>query len=347
MNIKRLLLIGLLFSTGLLNAQRDFRPGYIIKNSGDTVYGEIDYRGDLLMCRVCRFKAGKRNIVEYWPDEINSFRFIDSKYYISKRINGTAVFLECLIKGKVSIYYLRDSIGDDYYYMDKEQMQLVEIPYKEKVRYEDVGLVMYKSKKHIGLLNVYMQDAPHFQSQIAKIDKPDHENLIDLAKKYHNSVCKGEQCIIYTKKQPLVKAKTELLSGIMTYTNLDDSDNKERYWQGGVAFYFWVPRANEKLYFKTGLYTQAYASEDDDKTYYFPKLQSHIGYLAPKSYRLRPSFSVGLLSPSYTGGMLVRISKRINIGVQTMFNYKPSNFRLVPSELDNYSVLIGIHFEPK
>ena len=56
MGLNRLLLFGLLMIIEFLNAQTDFRPGYIIENSGDTIHGEIDYRGDILMGNVCRFK---------------------------------------------------------------------------------------------------------------------------------------------------------------------------------------------------------------------------------------------------------------------------------------------------
>ena len=57
---KRLLLIFLLcLIVGLLNAQTNFKPGYIIKVSGDTTFGEIDSRGGVIMSRLCKFKLNK------------------------------------------------------------------------------------------------------------------------------------------------------------------------------------------------------------------------------------------------------------------------------------------------
>jgi hypothetical protein len=56
MKLNRLLLLGLIISTGVLNAQTDFRTGYIIKAFDDTIHGLIDYQGDLLMGKVCRIK---------------------------------------------------------------------------------------------------------------------------------------------------------------------------------------------------------------------------------------------------------------------------------------------------
>ncbi len=103
MNLKRLIPTTFLFLTVILNAQTDFRAGYIIGNIGDTLYGEIDYRGDFWMSQICRFKADDNSIRAYSPQDIKAFRFIDSKYFISQEINNNKVFLEFLISGKVNI----------------------------------------------------------------------------------------------------------------------------------------------------------------------------------------------------------------------------------------------------
>jgi hypothetical protein len=65
-----------------------------------------------------------------------AFRFLDSKYYVTKEINNKKSFLEYLIKGKINIYYMRDEKGD-HYYLDKENVELTEIPYEEKIIYVD------------------------------------------------------------------------------------------------------------------------------------------------------------------------------------------------------------------
>jgi len=56
---------------GLLYAQTVFKPGYVIKEAGDTIFGEIDYRGDLLMNNRCRFRVSKNyDENEYSPYDI-------------------------------------------------------------------------------------------------------------------------------------------------------------------------------------------------------------------------------------------------------------------------------------
>jgi hypothetical protein len=46
-NNKQYLCLFLLFITGLVRAQTDFRAGYFIDLKNDTLMGDIDYRGDV------------------------------------------------------------------------------------------------------------------------------------------------------------------------------------------------------------------------------------------------------------------------------------------------------------
>ena len=204
MKLKKLILFGLLILTGILNAQTDFRSGYIVKAVGDTICGQIDYRGDFLMSRLCKFKNVDNTIVEYSPYDIKEFRFLDSKYYVTKEIGDKKVFMEYLIKGKISIYFMRDEKGD-HYYIEKDDVKLMKLPYEEGIEYIDDKRVFYESTKHIGFLTYYMKDVPELQSKIQSVKKPEHRNLIKLAENYHNAVCEEEKCIIYEKPLSFIK----------------------------------------------------------------------------------------------------------------------------------------------
>jgi hypothetical protein len=331
-----------LLLTEILHAQTDFRPGFVIKNSGDTLRGQIDYRGDVLMGLVCKFKDTKNTVTEYSPNDIAAFRFIDSKYYVSREVDGKMVFLEYLIRGKISIYYIRDDKGDRYF-LDKEGVKLTEIPYKREVIYVDDKYLDFESKKHIGLLKYYTQDAPQFKTRIESMKKPEHENLIKFAKDYHKTVCKDEQCIVYERKQPGLKVNLEILAGVVNFANLEGLIDKN-YAQGGFLLHFWLPRTNEKIYFKTGiLFSQ---SPQLVRTRRPIKIPTHIGYLAPKTYKIRPSFSIGLLSPSYSGGFVVRLNKGLNIGIQGWANFFANdNIFIIPDRLNNHSILCNMYIE--
>jgi len=340
MTLKSVLIVGLILTTTLLNAQTDFRPGYVIRAIGDTLLGEIDYRGDKLMGYLCKFKSSENLINDYTPNDIHGYRFIDSKYFVSKKINGTPVFLEYLIKGKVNIYYLRIDNGD-HYYIEKDDIELTELPYDEVIKTVDGKDYLYKSKKHVGLLSVYMQDAPDLQNRINNMGKPDHQNLTKLAEDYHNEVCDGEKCIVFEKKQPLIKVNWELAAGTINWVNTEafyEVKTDRYYFQTGVMANFWMPRLNEKIYFRTGiLYSLGELTDGTNSPYI--KIPMHIGYMAPSTFKVRPSFSIGLFSPSYCGGISFKINKKMYLGVQGWMNFAYDKVVWIPTYMYNYSLL--------
>lgn len=343
MKLKNLILFGLLFLTGTLNAQTDFRPGYIINQDRDTLYGEVDYRGPLLMGKICKFKNKESVVSEFFPNDISSFRFIDSKYYVSKEINHQKVFLEYLVKGKVNIYYLRDEVGD-HYYIDKEGVPLTEIPYEEEIRYVDDRQVRYKTTAHIGVLKYYMQDAPELQYQINSMKKPEHQNLIKLAEDYHAALYKGEQYIVYEESRPLIKILPEFVGGVVRYSNVEDLKDKY-YMNTGIIGHIWMPRANEKMYLRTGLIYSQFSSSGEKSNYY--KIPVHIEYIYSKGvFRPRISYGLNFYIPSYRTvsfeiGTNVKLSEKVFLSATSDIEFDP-NMLIVPKSLLSYSLQLGL-----
>ena len=102
MKMKIFLIFAFLFSISWLYAQPDYRPGYIIANSNDTLYGKIAYRGDMRMRKICKFKTDGNEIVKYTPYDIVAYRFEEGKYFVSREVSDKKVFLEYLLKGQVN-----------------------------------------------------------------------------------------------------------------------------------------------------------------------------------------------------------------------------------------------------
>lgn len=352
MKLRRIILLGLLISTSFLNAQTDFRPGYIISTNGDTLFGQIDYRGDLLMSRLCKFKDGD-TIKEYSPNDIKAFRFIESKYYVSKEINATIFFLEYLIKGKVNIYYMRDNEGD-HYYLDKEDVSLIEIPYEEGIKYVDDKPVYFETKKHIGLLNYYMQDAPEFQSRIQTIKKPDHQNLIKLAEEYHNAVCEGEKCIIYEKSIPFIKILPEILYGKIKYTNVEDWNvedfNDKVYTHIGIICHIWMPRTSEKMNFRTGVIFSQLEFDNEKSNFY--KIPCQLEYIYPKGiFRPRIAYGLNFYIPihrtvSFNFGTNIKLTEKLFLSATSDIEFFPMML-IVPMAIHAYSLQLGLYMNIK
>ncbi len=342
-------------SVSTLYAQTDFRPGYVITNSYDTIYGQIDYRGDKLMGQVCKFKSAENHITEYSPEDIIAYRFTDGKYYISKEIADKFVFLEFLIKGQVNIYYVRDKRGD-HYYIDKGNMSIVEIPYEEKIILVNKKEKRHVSKKHVGMLNYYMQDVPEIQPQIAKIKKPGHNDLIKLADNYHHKVCKdGENCIIFEKRPPSIKVSLNLTAGLVTYRNLNQS------FQGGATLNFWMPRTNEKIYFRTGL---LYSKLEDNMmgyTWSVYKIPIMFEYMYSK-FMIKPKVAYGVClyqlsgsnnedifakfagnaSASFVGGLNIGLSESISWLFEYHADFESAALLLIPRHLASQAFMTGL-----
>ena len=357
---KRIFFFVLLLPISWLYAQTDFRPGYVITNSNDTLYGEIDYRGDMLMGQVCKFRSSERDIVSYTPYDIAAYRFIDNKYFVSREVLGKRVFLEFLIKGQVNIYYLRNEISD-LYFIDKEDLPLVEIPYEESIREVRGKRLFYKTKDHLWILNQYMQDAPEVQKQIGKIQQPKHNNLVNLAEKYHYAVCTdGESCIIFEKKLPLIKVVMDVVGG-MEYRHTGESS-----FTGGVLLNLWMPRANEKVYFRTGLLYSKYEKTTEDVYVNFEqslvpsyKIPLMFEYIYPKSV-IRPKAAYGWslyytegysclsgYSVTCMGGVNVQLGSSASLSLEYNIDFLPKTppLAFVPKRFFSHSFMGGFHFK--
>ena len=335
----------------LVYAQTDFQPGFVVTNSFDTLYGEIDYRSDQLMGAVCKFrKPGGKEATEYKPGDIHGYRFIDSKHYITKEVDNQLVFLEFLINGEVDIYYLRNDEGD-HYFIDKEGVRLSKIPYEEGIVYQDGKHGLYKSTKHINLINAYMGDAPGLYNRILEIGKPDHQNLIELAQDYHNIVCSTYSCIVYEKKIPRISLSIEPVIGFTKYKDLSDA-----VVEFGAILYIWAPRTSERLYFKTGLLYHRLTEAPESPTVY--KIPLQIQYLYPGK-KLQPNVSLGMnyftlnaegfkdYSHTITlnGGVNYKIHNGFGLSLHFNSDYTPFSYTTEKDAkfgLVSYSALVGV-----
>lgn len=367
MKIRSLMTFVFLLSIGCLNAQSDFKPGYVIFPDNDTIYGEIDSRGDKTMSEVCRFKPRKDEpAITYSTDEIAAYRFTEGKFYVSTMLdNGNRVFLEYLINGKLNIYYYRDNKGEDHYLIDKPGFPLKEIPFEEGVRRTPDGKdVLYKSTLHFGLLQYYTDDAADFLQEPFKIIKPDHRNLVDFAEKYHSKVCSaGEECIIYEKDVPFINASVEIFGGRTSF-NRKAGDLVKAY-DFGAHVYLWMPRVSERFFFKTGLLLSQVHNEIDKSTCVIIPIQIQYQY---SHYKLMPSVFLGIYSyfrdvnySSYTlvsgGGVDYRLSNKVSITSNLTAEFLPPFFKLadiaVPPQIPqsnrseifiSYSIFLGLRF---
>ncbi len=109
--------------TGSLFAQKIFREGYIVKNSGESLTGLVGYSAKHGMPSVCTFKRFDiaRTIV-YSPGEIQAFGYWNGNRYESGEINGKMTYLEVIITGKIVLYQ-----KGSRYFIEKDHSGLIEL----------------------------------------------------------------------------------------------------------------------------------------------------------------------------------------------------------------------------
>ena len=232
-------------------AQSDFRPGYVLISEFDTIFGEIDNQDYHMNSNFCDFRAFNSNeITRYYPKDIHGYRFLDGKYYISRETpvpDGSVkkVFLEYLIKGELNIYFYQDTEKNNIYYAEKDTSALVELVYyKTNINYTDQrfteaekryqgsvmnyntsGFYEYENKKFQGILAYLTYDEPRLKQQIQNIKEPSHNELIKLAKNYHELTCPDEDCTVFEKrKRNPIKLSISAGNFMITRTSLLEED---------------------------------------------------------------------------------------------------------------------------
>jgi hypothetical protein len=335
--------------------QADFKAGFIVNHVNDTIYGLIDYRGDLMMAEKCRFKQTKEaNIEIYLPADINAYKFIDGKYYVSKSYEGKQLFLEFLVNGELDVFYYRDKAGD-HYLVEKENKELTELPYSEGTRMQNDVEYAFKSTKHIGLLSIYTEDAPEIHQNIQNLKEPNHKGLINIAKKYHEQVCTdGSNCIVYEKQLPLFNLGLELSVGNATLVKsmrVDLTANGEvnRFSQQAILLHIWMPRTNEKLFFKTGFQRLSVAFDETVQTGY--KIPIQFQYVFPK-WKVKPTAAYGinlyfpyLLTNSLNIGSQILISERLRVTLNAEAEFFGEFVPFIPAHLFYYSFNGGLMYK--
>ena len=197
------------------NSNDDFQAGYIISLKGDTTKGFLLKQISREASEKCIFKPNTDSETKsYLPGEIEGYRFIDGKYYISKEIKidsitKKVVFLEFLIKGIASLYYYVDN--DEHYYLEKFPNGLFELTEKQRT-INDGNHVYISPSRFKGKLLAVLQDCPDITNEIQNT-RLDHESLIKLTKDYHEKICNSESCIIYERHDRSVKVKFGVLMG--------------------------------------------------------------------------------------------------------------------------------------
>jgi hypothetical protein len=184
------------------SAQKNLKPGYFIDLKLDTVRGFIDYRNDVSSSMKCMFYYKPDSEPNtFLPGDIYGYRIEESRFYVSKVIkNGTEekpVFLEYLVNGITSLYFMNDNNTDRFFVQKGNDMY--ELTNNVSIIKQGNDQFFKPSNLYKGLLRVLYSDSEEIVPAINN-SKFDKKSMMKLSEKYHNLVCTDRKCIVYEKK---------------------------------------------------------------------------------------------------------------------------------------------------
>jgi len=225
------------FSSSVISAQENFKPGHVITKDNTRIDGWIDFRDWSKSPDNINFKAsGTDDIINYSPLELTAFE-VQDQYYLGQiveiekspilkdrideeldakaelRLEKDTLFVKRLLKGDKELYMARNYLNiKNYYIKDGKKLDL--LLFKNYFEKKDgsgriKSLDLYKSQ-----LQNYFEDCRNISSDIQKADYIE-KDLRDLFMSY--SKCSKSSTIISTKQDK--DSRFRVLAGL-TFTNL-------------------------------------------------------------------------------------------------------------------------------
>gem|GEM_PF-958253 len=222
-----------------VQAQADFRPGYVVRLTGDTVRGQVNYRNARLGATQCLFRnIGEQAPTTWLPNQLKGYGLLSGEHFTSQLtpmpVPATVpaagppparqLFLEILAEGAASLLSWKDDQGVEHFYVQKaEAAQPTELV-RVRQQVQDGGIVreqivpLYK-----GTLTEQFADCPAVLLSISRTDFKAN-SLIALINSYNACRRPGQVVAVRAAR---TKATLELLAGGQasrtTYTSQNTS----------------------------------------------------------------------------------------------------------------------------
>jgi hypothetical protein len=200
----------LLFSVISVFAQTDFRSGYVITLTSDTISGEIDYRSNAKNYKIARFRKDGR-IADYAPEQLLGYGFVNDKFYSTSVVPGA--FVEVLVQGEMSLYK-----HGALFFIRKTNGGLHTLEYREvRERVVDGLDRIQENMRWKGLIVYMMFDCPPKQTALKALTF-DERKLTKVVKSYN--LCKKAVFVDFKARKPWTKFSAGISLGA-TNTHFD------------------------------------------------------------------------------------------------------------------------------
>lgn len=367
--LKSLILVIAVSFSWVVNGQINFKRGYVITNTNDTIYGRINDKGGYRNAKICVFKAKNKPIDKFTPRDIKAYQMFNDKYYVSKRVYVRGVykqvFIDVLLKGEVSLYHHWRN-QDMAYYIEKKNSKMVGLAnqdvllrYKPETNISVVYSPTYTLHNRVyrDTLRSVFSDSKKIQDQIQRVEY-DPKSLSKITKAYIHEVCKGNNCINYERNLRMYSPRFGVFSGVQlneisflpsvkgSYSKEDPSTIVSKEFKSnpiGIFVNFPLHLLNDRLSFQVEaiwnerLYTEELTSTTTEKFARNIEINSQtIGIPLLFKYQI----GRGFISPSFA------------VGKETGFVFKSkaiidetSDMRIHPIQKGGWLAEVGLNFK--
>ena len=194
-----LLLLGL---SPAVRAQSDFRPGYIIPLRGDTVRGSLEYGSNQRSANECRFKTDPTaSISKYLPAQLNGYGFLRDRFFHSLRVPAPfasadtaaqVLFLEILVQGAASLYYLAADKTGERYFVRMGSGPVVPLVLQTEMVVENGSKFKREKALYRGVLSESFRACPAVQRKVGEVAFRS-SSLLQIVREYNTCVGGGQQ----------------------------------------------------------------------------------------------------------------------------------------------------------
>jgi hypothetical protein len=227
------LLIAGILTSQLAFPQKNYIPGYVIKNNNDTIIGFVDYRNWEYNPDKIEFKTSPdSNPISFTPSEITEFK-VEGETYVCGIINteisprltsklneypqiNTKVdttFLQTLISGDKSLYYYKNKDACENFYI-KQNTGYDLLIYKRYINLQNGRSVITENRKYLNQLTLYLNDCETINSRLESTSY-EQNSLIKLFQYYYKN---SPSEISYQRDMEKVQIEMGVLAGISSTT---------------------------------------------------------------------------------------------------------------------------------
>jgi hypothetical protein len=215
----------IILSVAQLAWSNDFRDGYVILNSNDTLRGLVEAGVGSDAFKSCQFKLSKTDELRiYHPEDIKGYGIYMGRVYSSRKIQGKdqkfeKAFLRLIVSSLVSLYEFENE-----FYVEKGEVSPYRLSNEETEFFAGGQRSLKKTNKHIAILNMLMSDKPQLKNAIREISL-NEKALIKLVEDYNN--LNGAAMINYNEDKPRVPLDA---SNALTRETKDGFNHYESLW---------------------------------------------------------------------------------------------------------------------